>query len=171
MAVTRILAIDPGPTQSAWVLLVDGRPAAWAKAPNAEVLERLAFPEQLVWPDVVAIEQIEPRYGLTPGWETLDTARWAGRFQQAAGPVTVALLKRSDVLRHLGVVTRGPGRTTADAGVRAALIDRYGGPFGKAAAIGRKAEPGPLYGLTADCWAALAVAVTYHDQQLQEGTR
>jgi hypothetical protein len=28
-------------------------------------------------------------------------------------------------------------------------------------AIGRKAAPGPLYGMSCDVWSALAIAVTY----------
>lgn len=28
-------------------------------------------------------------------------------------------------------------------------------------AIGRKASPGPLYGISRDVWSALAIAVTY----------
>jgi hypothetical protein len=31
-------------------------------------------------------------------------------------------------------------------------------------AIGRKAAPGPLYGISRDVWSALAVAVTYADR-------
>lgn len=159
---TRILAIDPGPAESGWMLLTDGQPDLHGTDPNEQLLDRLAFAEEREadWPDVVAIELIEPRYGLNPGWETLDTARWIGRFQQAASPVPVALLKRSDILRHLGVVTRGPNKTSADAGVRAALLDRYGGSGAK----GTKAAPGPLYGVSGDVWAALAVAVTHADQ-------
>jgi len=45
------------------------------------------------------------------------------------------------------------------------LIDRYGGVGGKRAAIGLKASPGPLHGVSKDVWAALAVAVTYADQR------
>lgn len=44
-----------------------------------------------------------------------------------------------------------------DANIRQALIDRFGG----SAAIGRKAAPGPLYGISRDVWSALAIAVTY----------
>ena len=44
-----------------------------------------------------------------------------------------------------------------DANIRQALIDRFGG----SAAVGRKAAPGPLYGITRDVWSALAIAVTY----------
>jgi len=47
-----------------------------------------------------------------------------------------------------------------DANIRQALIDRYGG----SAAIGRKAAPGPLYGVSKDVWSALAIAVTYQQE-------
>ena len=38
------------------------------------------------------------------------------------------------------------------------------GSGGKAAAIGTRANPGPLHGISKDVWAALAVAVVYADQ-------
>lgn len=50
-----------------------------------------------------------------------------------------------------------------DANVRQALINRFGG---KDAAIGRKAAPGPLYGISRDMRSALAIAVTGHDGAL-----
>lgn len=159
-----ILAIDPGPKRSAWLVLQGGVPAAHAITENDELLRCLrvaTLPDGLLCrPDVVAIEQIEPRYGLSPGWETLDTARIVGRLEEAVHPVPATRLKRSEILRHLGVVTRGPGKTSADAGVRAALLDRFGG---RDEAIGRKAHPGPLYGVANDVWAALSVAISYAD--------
>ena len=51
-----------------------------------------------------------------------------------------------------------PSEGAAGARTRHALIDRFGG---KDAAIGRKAAPGPLYGISRDMWSALAIAVTY----------
>ena len=44
-----------------------------------------------------------------------------------------------------------------DTNIRQALIDHYGGS--KAEAIGVKAKPGPLYGIKADEWSALAIAL------------
>jgi hypothetical protein len=35
---------------------------------------------------------------------------------------------------------------------------------GGSAAVGRKASPGPLYGISRDVWSALAIAVTYSMQ-------
>lgn len=167
---TLILAIDPGPSTSAWAFLQDDHgPHPFAEYPNDELLECLRKPAIefgafLQGVDAFVIENIEPRYGLQMGWETLDTARWIGRFEEAAHPVPVTLLRRSEVLRHLGVVTspkKGEKRVSADAGVRQALVDRYGGS--KAEAIGTKARPGPLYGIAGDVWAALAVGVTWID--------
>jgi hypothetical protein len=42
-----------------------------------------------------------------------------------------------------------------DSNIRAALIDRFGP--GKEKAVGRKATPGPLFGLKGDEWSALAI--------------
>jgi hypothetical protein len=163
-----VLAIDPGPERSAWLTFATdrARPTMHGMLPNDELLERLRLTGRgwFGYPDVVVIEHIEPRYGLRMGWETLDTARFIGRLQEAAQPVRVVLLKRSDILRHLGVVTspkKGEKRVSADSGMRQALTDRFGGPT----AIGRKAEPGPLYGISKDVWSALAIAVTHVDQE------
>lgn len=173
---TAILAIDPGSSQSAWLGLADGRPVTFGKVPNGELIAMLRAGDLTrllggTIGTVVVIENIEPRFGLNVGWETLDTARWTGRFQEAVRPrgIDAILLQRSHVLKHLGVVTRGPNKTTADAGVRAALIDRYGGHGGKDTAIGLKRSPGPLYGIKADIWAALAVAVTYAETHPEGG--
>ena len=153
---TRILAIDPGTTASAWLLLVDGRPTAFAKEPNEQLVAKLRGELALAPdPDVLVIEEITS-YGTRPvGRETFRTMAWAGRFEEALHRVPCAWLARGAVARHLGA--RG------DAGVRAALLDRCGG---RETAIGRKAAPGPLHGIAADVWSALALAVAY-----QEGVR
>lgn len=166
----RILAIDPGSKQSAWLFFDAGHPFPFGIYPNDELLECLRKPVDGFATfksglDLVVIETIEPRYGLQMGWETLDTARWIGRFEEASRPLPVALLKRSEILRHLGVVTspkKGEKRVSADSGVRQALTDRFGG---KDEAIGLKASPGPLYGIKEDVWSALAIAVTQADQE------
>ena len=151
-----ILAIDPGTTRSGWVLLDGSRILGAAIEDNAALLARLRD-----WHDdarvgegpflgAVVIERIEPRYGLRMGWETIRTCELVGAVCEASGPLPVALLRRSDILRHLGVATRG----AADPGVRAALMDRWGG-----ATSVRKG--GPLAGIKTHLWAALAVGVTW----------
>jgi hypothetical protein len=107
------------------------------------------------WPFAV-IEQIAGM-GMAVGQEVFETCVWSGRFWQAMEErgMQVARLPRREVKLHLCGSCRAK-----DANVRQALIDRYGG---KEKAIGNKANPGPLRGISADVWAALAVGVTYLD--------
>lgn len=161
-----VFAIDPGPRQSAWVLYdsTAQRPAVWAKEPNDEVLERInAFNWIEYQPTTIAIEQILS-YGMSVGEEVFTTCVWSGRFAQAAihqGFPAVSWVPRMEVKIHVCQDSRAK-----DANIRQALIDRYGG---KDEAVGRKATPGPLYGITGDCWSALAVAVTVDDVQRERG--
>ena len=148
----RFLAIDPGPVESAIVFYDPDakRPAYWEKAPNVEILDHLNY----VHGRTLAVECIAS-YGMAVGAETFSTCEWVGRFIErwlahfGAEPRRVF---RREVKLHLCNDSRAK-----DANIRQALIDRYGG---KATAIGRKADPGPLYGISGDVWAALAVAVT-----------
>jgi hypothetical protein len=151
---TTILAIDPGTHRSAWLLLAaGGRPTAFGKVDNDELVARLRGDRGLrPDPDVLVIEEITS-YGTRPvGRETFHTMRQAGRFEEALHGTPVVYVARGTVARQLGA--RG------DAGVRAACIDRFGG---KDAAIGRKAAPGPLYGIATDVWSALALAIAYEE--------
>ena len=89
------------------------------------------------------------------GVEIFQTVFWSGRFAQA-WPGTWSLLPRRAVKLALCHSARA-----TDATVRQALIDRYGP--GRQQAIGTKKAPGPLYGITADCWQALALAIAYEE--------
>ena len=148
----RILAIDPGYERSAYVELVNGRPEAFGTSANEDVLTMLRL--GLTEADIVVIEQIES-FGMAVGREVFETVFWSGRFAEAAYPIRAVQLPRRAVKLHLCGSTRAK-----DPNIRAALIDRFGG----SAAIGRKANPGPLYGISQDVWSALAVAVTFADQ-------
>ena len=149
---TTLLALDPGNLESAWLLYdtATGRPTSWAKQPNADLLLTISDIDA----DELVIEMVAS-YGMAVGAEIFDTCVWIGRFiERWHGPYR--LIYRPDVKLHLTQTRRAK-----DANVRQALIDRYGP--GKAVAIGLKATPGPLYGLSRDCWSALAVAVTAAD--------
>lgn len=155
----RIFAIDPGPTKSAYVLLEDGRPVAFAKLPNDVLLDGLRggfLPLGLGQPDIVVIEWIT--VASVAGAEVYDTCRWVGRFQEAVRPLPAELLSRMDVLNDLFGRRNVP---KADALVRRAMLDRFGGDGAK----GTKSMPGPLHGFAADCWAALAVAIVWADRE------
>ena len=145
--VRKILAIDPGPTRSAYVILADGQPTATEKLPNEEVLAIAAE-----WRgDVTVIEWIT--VASIAGAEIYQTCRWVGRFEQASA-VPVLLLPRADVLAHFFGKRNVKG---ADSLIRRQMLDRWGGD----AAKGVKANPGPLYRFHADCWQALGVAIAH----------
>lgn len=151
---TSVLAIDPGSSDSAYVVLgADRIVTAKGKIANAALLGILRRSE--IDADHLAVEMIAS-YGMAVGAEVFETCVWIGKFceawQSRAGK-TCSLVYRKEVKLHLCNSLRAK-----DANVRAALIDRWGG---KDAAIGRKATPGPLFGFSADTWSALAVALTY----------
>ena len=157
-----IFAIDPGPERSAWVELENGRPVDYGIEGNPALLHKLGRYRIVA---TLAIEMIAS-YGMPVGAETFETCLWIGRFQQrwldtravpALSPVR--LVYRRDVRMHLC----DDGRKAKDANVRQALIDRFGP--GKSKAIGLKATPGPLYGISSHVWSALAVAVTVADNE------
>jgi hypothetical protein len=166
-----VLAIDPGNEESAWVvyqLYGNGRgvPVAFAIEPNEAVRKRFGAYESddaFKFPiDYLAIEMVAS-FGMAVGREVFETVRWIGRFEEAwnsrhesMGPPAI-MVYRSEVKMHLC------GNNTAkDSNIRCALVDRYGP--GKEKAIGKKATPGPLYGISNDVWSALAIAVTWSDK-------
>lgn len=155
-----ILAIDPGNEQSAWCLYDSAakKPICHSKGDNDLLLDAECG---VLWRDDVrgspvdhlAIEMIAS-YGMPVGREVFETCVWIGRFVESwGGPYT--FVYRKNVKLHLCNSPRAN-----DATIRQALIDRYGG---KQAAIGTKRAPGPLYGVKADVWSALAIAVTYSE--------
>lgn len=146
-----VLGIDPGPTASAWCAVEDGKPMRWGKEPNEAVIQRLKGDNfGIEW---LVIEKIAC-YGMAVGEEVFETVYFSGRFAQVWGE-KVARVTRKEVALHLCQSARA-----GDANVRCALIDRFGG---KEKAIGKKANPGPLYGISGDVWSALAVALTWQD--------
>jgi hypothetical protein len=158
--VSAILAIDPGSTYTAWVLLVGTVPVDHDKEHNEDLIARLraGVVSDHHDPSLVVIESMSPR-GMPTSAQEMETLWWAGRFAEAAHPLPVERITRDAVKYHL----TGRRAKVTDTNVRAALIDRYGGIGGKDAAIGTKRAPGPLHGITADRWAALAVGVSWLD--------
>ena len=103
----------------------------------------------------LVIEQIQSM-GMAVGQEVFQTVWWAGRLYEAWPNANRYQLPRRPIKLHLC------GNMQAkDSNVRQALLDKFGGET----AIGRKASPGPLYGLKGHEFAALAVAVTWLETQ------
>lgn len=182
-----ILAIDPGPTESAWVHYdrQARRVVDHSKVPNTE-----CFPDRLGRGAAACVIEMVASYGMPVGRDVFETCVWIGRFlerweEHRAAPVE--RITRKEVVLCLCGTPRAK-----DANVRQALIDRFGG---RETAIGGRRcpachgkgwrgrgrptcsvcegsgwehPPGPLHGITSDRWAALGVAVAWADLQQKE---
>lgn len=158
---SHVIAIDPGPQKSALIICNGGKPEITRYSPNEDFLPWLrAWRETGTAPVCPLVIEMIGHYGsgMPAGKEVFDTCVWIGRFTEAYGADNTHRLLRATVKTHLCGTPRAK-----DANVRQALIDRFGG---KEKAIGRKASPGPLYGVVSHLWSALAVAITYWDLNL-----
>lgn len=143
-----VLAIDPGPVQSGYVLF-DGQRAITSGVMGNDDLLRIVADDRS---DVLAIEKIVS-YGNIVNNDTFDTCEWIGRFQQAwACPDEVVKVKRLQVKQSLGL--KGSAK---DKDVNAAL-QRDIGPKGT------KKDPGPTFGVSGHAWPALGVAYAAYRQ-------
>jgi hypothetical protein len=151
------LAIDPGPERSAWLVMgPSGGIRSFGIWTNEELLGLLRGElHGGLSADVthIAIEKVES-FGMAVGAEVFETVFWSGRLAEAARGLQLERVSRRAVKLNLCGSARAK-----DTNIRQALIDRYGGP----AAIGKKAAPGILFGISKDVWSALAVAVTAAD--------
>ena len=164
----RVLAIDPGNMESAYVLM-DERydPIEFAKLPNEEmrgVIYRIHQEEFLKGfrsggPTKTAIEMVAS-YGMAVGREVFETCVWIGRFSEMAD--NVEYIYRKDVKMNLCGQTRAK-----DSNIRQALIDRFAKHDLKNGK-GTKKNPDWFYGFKADIWQAYAVGVTYIDSELEK---
>lgn len=151
----KILAIDPGNEKSAYVLWNADSEELWEMGieENEKLVSMLS--SLRVGSDVLAVEMIAS-YGMPVGATVFETCLWVGRFIERWED-DYTLVYRKDVKLHLCHTSKAK-----DANIRQALIDRYGEP-------GTKKEPGKLYGVKKDIWAALAVAVYAGDKTIQRG--
>ena len=150
----RVLAIDPGPKESAFVVWDGDRVLEARKEPNDELLERILVTSSRRLVGQVVIEQIRS-YGMAVSADIFDTVEWSGRFHQASKPLPFEYIPRMMVKMHLCHDSRAK-----DSNIRQALIDRFG-------LVPTKKVPNPCYGdhkLAGDEWQAFALAVTYFDK-------
>lgn len=155
-----ILAIDPGPEESAYVIYDTSTRhlLKFAKLPNPELLPQVGGHVATMFADHLVIEQVAS-FGMAVGAEVFETVFWSGRFAQAweRRGGTWTRIKRMEVKMSLCHDSRAK-----DPNIRQAIIDVFGG---KDFAIGRKKTPGPLFGVAGDCWSALAVALTHANKR------
>lgn len=153
------VAIDPGPTESAYVMIDANLKPVWSeKISNYRLLSALAY-NAVGNADRYAVEMVAS-YGMAVGAEVFETCVWIGRFQQTIEDRTarpVRLVKRHPVKLH-----HCHSAKAKDSNITQALVDRFapGEPnFGK----GTKANPGWFYGFSKDIWQAYALAVYVAD--------
>lgn len=159
----RIIAVDPGNTKSGYVVL-DGSvypPIIIAKGKIENELLRYQLKQNNE--DLLLIE-MPACYGMAVGQSVFDTCFWAGRFVDSFGGKFKRIYRKKTSEDGIGGVcmTLCKNNRANDSNVRQALIDLYPGTGGgKTPQIGIKKNPGPLFGVSNDIWAALAVGVTY----------
>lgn len=164
----KILAIDPGNTESGWCVIdADTRePLHFGKTPN----EQLRLKILAGAPDVEAgmsVVEMVASYGMSVGADVFETCVWIGRFSEAIRgnwyPFSEPhLVYRRDVKLH-----HCHSAKANDSNIRQALVDRFaaGQPnHGK----GTKAKPGWFYGFRADVWQAYALAVYAADTLVRD---
>lgn len=150
----RIVAIDPGPVQSAYIQWDGKIIEGFGIEGNETVVELLGLSTQA--PYHMAIEQVRS-YGMPVGASIFDTVFWSGRFCQAwHGEFhQVPRLKVKQYLCH--------DSRAKDSNIIQALVDRFA--YGiKNKGKGTKKEPGFFYGFKSDIWQAFALAVMWWDQ-------
>ena len=157
-----LLGLDPGPEQSALVLLTWGPTGDWqvrrrATEPNPALLTRLAgYAED---GGTLVVERVRS-YGRPVGAAVFETVFWSGRFCQCWGERGLPWdrMAFSEVALHFCATAR-----VKESAIRQVLLDRFGGE--RRLSHGTKRQPGPLYGVTGHAWSALAVAVAWADQR------
>lgn len=180
-----IIAIDPGPDESAYVILntdsgFPGGIEKFGKVSEQDLkLQVLDFFDRFgVIEELYLAVEFPASYGMAVGRSVFDTCAVAGRFEERFVielPLSYACYPGPDrpVYRVYRKRTSDAGVDSVsmslcknpranDSNVRQAIIDLYpavGG--GKTPQIGSKKEPGPLYGISKDVWAALAVGLTF----------
>ncbi len=155
----RILAIDPGNTETAYVLMDEEyRPLKFGKVDNYQMRQLISDMEtetllsvfRADGPLKTVIEMVAS-YGMAVGKEVFETCVWIGRYTE--------LTSHSEYIYRKDVKLNLCGQVRAkDSNVRQALIDRFG-------VVGTKKSPGFFYGFRSDIWSAYAVGVTYLDSE------
>ena len=145
-----LVAIDPGTSLSAYLVMEtdDYSIIDKGKVANAELIAMV----RTGYFDMLAIEGFQS-FGMPVGKEVFETAYYIGRLMQIAEDLgsKTRMVYRSDVKLHHCLTPRAK-----DANIRQVMLDRFG-------AQGTKKNPGPLHGVTADIFSALAIATYVAD--------
>lgn len=149
-----ILAIDPGPVKSAW-LIWDTR---MQRIEDRDITENIKFsiPMNI---NLCAIEILQC-FGMPVGSEVFETAYFIGSLFNRLELIRVPYMrvKRTDVKMYHCHTARAK-----DSNIHQALVDKYGNK-------GTKKAPGTTYGLKKDLWSAFAIATYAEATRMDERT-
>jgi hypothetical protein len=153
----KILAIDPGNTESAFVIWDGETIFKKGKVKNSDLLNEIG---SSTYKDKVTIEMVAS-YGMPVGKTVFDTCVWVGRFIQKCDENNIYwdLAYRIDIKNHICHSSKAK-----DSNVIQSIIDRFGnvdkyGKYGK----GTKNNKGFFYEFSKDIWQAFAVAIYAFD--------
>jgi hypothetical protein len=155
-----ICGIDPGTKESAYVVFDSERETITAKGilPNRDFLIFLRYPKPYDF-DHLCCEMIAAM-GMPVGKEVFETCLLIGRIQELWTREnldrTFHLIYRREVKIHFCGSMKAK-----DGNIRQALIDRFGLP-------GTKKNPGKTFGISADLWQALAIAVFFWETKIKK---
>lgn len=156
-----VLAIDPGNTESAYVVIdADCQPLEFDKVPNGD-LRDLMLKLRYVIADVIAIEMVAS-YGMPVGKDVFETVLWTGRFSERCRSYWHSDGYPRLVYRNAVKVHHCRSAKAKDGNIIQALVDRFA-PGAPNRGKGTKARPGWFYGFHSDLWQAYALAVYVAD--------
>jgi hypothetical protein len=159
-----ILAIDPGNTESAYVVVDENlKPLKFGISKNEDLLGMVY--EDCFFEGVTerqaAIEMIA-HYGkdMSAGKEVFETCVWIGRFLEALSNYcsTEKVYRKDEKIHICGSMK------AKDTNIRRALIDRFAQHDLKNGK-GTVKKPDWFYGFKDDIWQAYAVAITYAERR------
>lgn len=183
---TRLLALDPGTTNSGYALLDGAELVASDWKSNAQVRHVVRTVHQARQADRIVIEDVS-NYGKAVGRDVFDTLKWAGRFAESARVFLDRETPVTWIERPAVKVALCGDRKAKDTNVRQAVIDRFGGdrlalgaikcdpckgrrlvglgkkrgPCQRCDGTGWEVPPGPLKGVGQHEIAAIALALAW----------
>lgn len=157
-----VIAIDPGPTESAYVVWSGEKVLELGIVLNETMICEV-FPQvRREYPGIEMVVERVASYGMPVGETIFETVDWVGHFCRAWIGVcpecyrgVAYRVKRMKVKMHLCHNSRAK-----DSNIRQALIDRFERDLPP-----RCRPKAVLKGISKDCWQALALAVYYHDTE------
>lgn len=173
----KVLAIDPGNEESAYVVLDSSIPKILDKGKllNVELIKKIQVNEiQTLLSNLnAAVIEMYSSYGMPVGQTSLDTCVWIGIYKRQLDLYrvpTYLVFRRTIKLHHCGSVTAG------DSNVVKALINKYGQDNTKKRPNLFYVTPNGTW-MNGDIWSALALATYWVEpkdrpvENLLEGER